>query len=140
MPVQRINLALALAASKRTNEAIAALEQMRPPDCPDFFVKLGQCFRFALQGQKEKLAASLNPELVTTARRDLIYSYYMMVIYAVADEREQAFDWLENAVSRGWINYPYLSEYDPFLAKFRSDPRFQKLMVRVRGEWGRFEP
>jgi len=56
------------------------------------------------------------------------------------DEQEQAFDWLENAVNRGFINYPYLNEYDPFLAKLPGDPRFQKLMVRVKDEWGRFEP
>ena len=68
-----------------------------------------------------------------------LYSFYLADFYAMLDEREQALDWLENAVNRGFINYPYLSEYDPFLAKLRGDPRFQKLMVRVKGEWERFE-
>jgi mRNA deadenylase 3'-5' endonuclease subunit Ccr4 len=31
---------------------------------------------------------------------------------------------LENAVNRGFINYPFMSEHDPFIAKFPSDPRF----------------
>jgi len=131
---------LALAASKRTNEAIAALEPMRTPSSPDFFVKLGHYLRLALQGEKERLPALLSPEFAATARRDPVYSYDMAVIDALADEREQALDWLENAVNRGFINYPYLNEYDPFFTRLRSDPRFQKLMVRVKGEWERFEP
>ena len=73
-------------------------------------------------------------------RRDPGYSLLTADLYAILDEREQAIDRLENAVNRDWTNYPYLNEYDPFLAKLRSDPRFQKLMVRVKGEWERFEP
>ena len=43
-------------------------------------------------------------------------------------------------MNRGFINYPYMTELDPLIAKFRSDTRFQKLMVRVKDEWERFEP
>jgi serine/threonine protein kinase len=47
---------------------------------------------------------------------------------------------LEKAVNRGFINYPFMGEHDPFIAKSRSDPPFRKLMVRVKGEREGFEP
>ncbi len=55
------------------------------------------------------------------------------------DDHEQALDWLENAVERGFLNYPYISEHDPFLAKLRGESRFQQLMARVKREWEQFE-
>jgi non-specific serine/threonine protein kinase len=47
--------------------------------------------------------------------------------------------WLENAVNRGFINYPLLAEKDLFLANMRGEPRFKKLMKRVKYEWEHFE-
>ena len=51
----------------------------------------------------------------------------------------EALDWLENAVDRGFVNYPFISEYDPFLKNIRGEPRFKKLMERVKHEWENFE-
>ena len=53
--------------------------------------------------------------------------------------REEALDWLETASKRGFINYPLLSKYDPFLENIRVEPRFKKLMERVKHEWENFE-
>jgi hypothetical protein len=38
-----------------------------------------------------------------------------------------------------FINYPYLSQHDPLLAKLRDEPRYQKLMERVKFKWEHFE-
>jgi hypothetical protein len=35
--------------------------------------------------------------------------------------------------------YPFLNNYDLFLVKLRGEPRFQKLMKRVKYEWEHFE-
>jgi TolB-like protein/tRNA A-37 threonylcarbamoyl transferase component Bud32/cytochrome c-type biogenesis protein CcmH/NrfG len=140
VPLMRLNLALMLAGMKRANEAIAVLEAMGPSSSSEYFVRLCNILKLALQGQKEKIPPLLTPEFVASTRRDLNQSYNMAIIYAIVDEREQALDWLENAVNRGFINYPFMSEHDPIFARFRSAPRFQRLMVRVKGEWERFEP
>jgi len=55
------------------------------------------------------------------------------------DERDEAMRWLEHAVDRGFINYPLFAELDPFLENIRSEPRFKKLMKRVKHEWENFE-
>jgi non-specific serine/threonine protein kinase len=138
-PNPRFCLAYALAGSGRYKDAIVVLEPVEPTLGADGFVKGCLFLKFALQGKKEKVQAITSPEYFDAMRRDPGYSLLTADLYAILDEREQALDWLENAVNRGWINYPYLSEYDPFLAKLRGDPRFQELMVRVKGEWERFE-
>ncbi len=139
-PTTRFCLAYALAGARQFEDALALLEPIGPAAGPDYAVQLNRFLKLALQGKKEKVPEVTSSEFFAAMRRDPGYSLLAADFYAILDEREQALDWLENAVDRGCINYPYLSQYDPFLAKLRGDPRFQKLMVRVKGEWERFEP
>ncbi len=59
--------------------------------------------------------------------------------FALAGKRDEAMHWLQIAVDRGFINYPFLAEYDPTLAPLRSDRRFQVLIEEVRTRWEQFE-
>jgi non-specific serine/threonine protein kinase len=139
-PFFRSYVAYALAGARRFKDALVLLEPIEPTSGQDAFSVQGcLLWRLALQGKKEKVREVISSEYVATCRRDPGYSIIVADFYALLDDREQTLDWLENAVNRGYINYPYLSEYDPFLSKLRSDPRFRKLMVRVKGEWERFE-
>ena len=54
---------------------------------------------------------------------------------ALVGELDESLDWLERAVSRGFINYPLLSSSDPFLAALRDQERFQELMEDVHQQW-----
>jgi disulfide oxidoreductase YuzD len=63
----------------------------------------------------------------------------MADFYGLLGDKEKALDWLEHAVKRGFINYPYMNEYDPYLENIRGEPRFKELMKRVKAEWERFE-
>jgi hypothetical protein len=47
-------------------------------------------------------------------------------------EHEAAIDWLEVAVSRGWINHPLCTRTDPFLEPRLSVPRFKGFLERVK--------
>jgi len=42
-------------------------------------------------------------------------------------------------LSWGFINSPYLSQHDRFLAKLHGEPLVQKLKERVKYEWEHFE-
>jgi len=53
--------------------------------------------------------------------------------------KDEALFWLDAAISRGMINYPFPSEHDRYLDSVRSDARFRQLMERARREWERFE-
>jgi non-specific serine/threonine protein kinase len=66
-------------------------------------------------------------------------AHHLAGIFSLLGEKNEALDWLENAVNRGFINYPLLAEKDPWLANLRGEDRFQKLMERVKYEWEHFE-
>jgi hypothetical protein len=48
-------------------------------------------------------------------------------------------DWLEHSANLGMMNYPFMNNHDPFFENLRGEPRFQKLMERVKYEWEHFE-
>ena len=81
----------------------------------------------------------LTTELIAQIQRDLQHSYHIGTFYSYLDEKESALNWLENSVERGFINYPLINNQDPFLENIRSEPRFKKLMERVKYEWKNFE-
>lgn len=72
-------------------------------------------------------------------RWDEQFSWEMAANHALIGHKQEALDWLENAVNRGFINYPFLNDYDPFLKNIRNESRFQNLMERVNYEWENFE-
>jgi hypothetical protein len=45
---------------------------------------------------------------------------------------------LRISVIRGFINYPFLAERNPFLEPVRDDAAFQALMGEVRQRWEAF--
>jgi hypothetical protein len=100
---------------------------------------LGFFTKYALQGKKKKALDEVTPQLETAAKGVEYLSRDMAHGYAMIDEKEKALDWLENAANRGFIAYPFLSEFDPFLKNIRGEARFKKLMERVKYEWENFE-
>ena len=138
-PVFRWVYGWILAYNQRLKDAYSLFDQ-NVTDTPQyFFTRLGLFFKYALQGKKTKALQSVTPELQITAKRDSVYSWIIATCYALLDEKEKALDWLENAANRGFINYPFLSEYDPFLENIRGEERFKQLMERVKYEWEHFE-
>jgi serine/threonine protein kinase len=95
--------------------------------------------KFALEGNKSKALESLSEESINYSWDDLDGSWVTSDFYALIDEREQAIDWIEHIVDKGFINYPLFSKHDPFLKNIRGEPRFKKLMERVKHEWENFE-
>ena len=81
----------------------------------------------------------MTPVLQETFKRDAGFSFLASEVMALFGEKKESMDWLENAVNRGFINYPLLAEKDPFLANIRGEERFKKLMERVKYEWEHFE-
>jgi eukaryotic-like serine/threonine-protein kinase len=93
--------------------------------------------RHRLSRNRAALAAA-TPELLAEARWDPHASWWMAATYALVDERDAALDWLSNASSLGYINYPFLSRLDPFLESLRRDERFWQCMTRVKERWELF--
>ena len=131
--------ALYLMYNKCPGEAGVILGQRLKDLSDDVVCWLGFLMKYALEGEREKLAALVTPEVWKIFRQDVQLSSFLSAFYAMIGEDERALDWLENAISRGFINYPFLNEHDPFLARLRGEEQFERLMERVKYEWQHFE-
>ena len=105
----------------------------------DKFAEWCLFFKYALQGEKSKALETISEGVKNFFWNDPEVMWYGVCNYALINEKEEAFKWLEHIIDRGWINYPFLSERAPFLENIRGEERFKKLMVRVKHEWENFE-
>jgi len=94
---------------------------------------------YALMGIKTQALNALSDETKKYTWNDPLFSGLMPGYYSLINEKEKALDYLNHALDRGFINYPWFSELDPFLENIRGDDRFKKLMERVKYEWENFE-
>lgn len=82
---------------------------------------------------------ALTPQVEAAANGTDVFARILAGGYAIAGNSDRALHWLEVAVDRGFINYPFLSRFDPSLENLRRDQRFSRLMDAVHDRWKRFE-
>ena len=128
-----------LAWNKKLDKAYEAMDQLAKVAPMHSLGKTILFLKYALQGQKEKAMQVFPESSKRIAWIDFHLPWFVAECFALIDERAEALRWLERAVDKGWCNYPLFSALDPFLANIRSDPRFKKLMERVKYEWEHFE-
>jgi non-specific serine/threonine protein kinase len=138
-PYTRWAYGVVLAWARRTNDACVILEQI-PRDTPDsIFCQFALFLINALRGRTDEALRVITAELVSIAKDQWQMAWMMASIYSLINRTDESLEWLENAVSRGFINYPFLNEHDPFLENIRGEERFKKLMERIKYEWEHFE-
>ncbi len=96
-------------------------------------------FKYSLQGEKSKALETISKEVKIYFWNDPEVQWFGICNYALINEKEEALNWLEHVINRGFINYPFLNDRIPFLENIRGEERFRKLMVRVKHEWENFE-
>jgi serine/threonine protein kinase/tetratricopeptide (TPR) repeat protein len=79
----------------------------------------------------------LDEETAQWIATDWQYSLHTAQVYSLAGDHDAAMRWLNHAVQRGLVNYPFLSEFDQFLVPLRQREDFTDLLERVRVEWMR---
>jgi non-specific serine/threonine protein kinase len=128
-----------LAYAGKPEEAMAFLEPALRSSPRTFWDRLSLLLLYGLEGKRSEALRYFTEDAQATARRDPQYSWMVAACYGILGDGERALDWLTNAVDRGFVNYPFLNEYDPFFAGIRQDERFKQLMERVKTEWENFE-
>lgn len=83
--------------------------------------------------EKEAALDAVTEDLEKGAWWDDFWPLMMADAYALCEEQERAFFWLEHAIDFGVTNVRYLEELDPFLVGLRSHDRFQELMRKAAG-------
>src|SRR5262245_18125921 len=139
-PTPRMMHALMLAANGRREEGVAMVDAVAGDTSAMAWARLAPAMACALRGQRDALLRSMPPGLRAAAQWDEIFAWWAADCFALVTEAETAIDVMERAVEFGFINAPWLSKYEPFLASLRSEPRFGRLMEEVRGAWRAFEP
>jgi len=119
LTIERSWLGACLAYAGRDDEALSVLEPIAlSPGC-DAWTSFSVLIRHALRGERDRVSEVLTPEFTALARSGPHYSWQVASLLARLHEREPALDWLENAVGRGFVNYPLLRYHDAFLAPLR---------------------
>jgi serine/threonine protein kinase/tetratricopeptide (TPR) repeat protein len=139
-PTPRMMHALMLAANGRREEAVAMLDTVARDTSAMAWARLAPAMACALRGERDELLRIMTPELRAAAKWDEIFAWWVADCFALVNEPDAAIDLIERAVEFGFINAPWLSKYEPFLANLRGEPRFGRLMERVRRAWRAFEP
>jgi predicted Zn-dependent protease len=139
-PTHRMLHAQTLAANGRREEAIGILHRVAS-DAPSMaWARLAAALGFALEGNRDQVLNVLTADLRDAARWDDVFSWWMADSFALVGETEAAIDSVERMVELGIVNYPFLAQYEPFLASIRTEPRFHQLMEQTRVRWNAFEP
>jgi hypothetical protein len=89
--------------------------------------------RYGMLGDRDRALPFAPP--TDDAIQNEFSAIFVADAYAAIGCRDEAIHWVRNAVGHGLINFPFLAEYDPFLATVRLEPAFQELLRQVKGRW-----
>ena len=136
----RFWLAYYLAANGQKSEALNIADHTIGNQAVDTIIRQLLLFlKYALGNDYEKAKYALSPETKKYIWNDPDFSALMPGLFSSVDEKEEAFRYMEHALARGFINYPFYAENDAFLANLRKEARFKKLMEPVKYDWEHFE-
>lgn len=138
-PYVRWAYAIIIAWNGLVDEAREVLGRFITDTPTSFWAMLARFMKPALEGDRETALKAATPELLAATNHSVFWSWLVAQMYALVDERNAALDLLENAVNKGFINYPLLVHGDPLIRNVRGEPRFAQLLDRVRPRWEAFE-
>jgi TolB-like protein/cytochrome c-type biogenesis protein CcmH/NrfG len=138
-PMARLFFVWVLILNRQTDSLDTVLGGF-PVDLRDTVpARLAMFLSDALQGNVDGVNARVTPDIEALADATDLFPRFLAQGYALAGLPEPALRWLERAVGRGFVNYPFLARYDPFLENLRTHPRFMALMEATRLRWERFK-
>lgn len=124
----------------RQGDAVGAILEAFPAEVRDTVpARISFFLAHALAGDRHEAQAILTPEIEAVATATDVFPRLLAQGFALAGMPEPAMRWLEIAIDRGFINYPFLARHDPFFETLRDHPRFKQLLAIVRDRWQKFE-
>jgi serine/threonine protein kinase/tetratricopeptide (TPR) repeat protein len=138
-PVWRSNYVMALSYAGQLDEAEALTEGMAAePDSDIGTWWMGLC-RAAWRADRAEVLRLTDGPYQQVAAWDAEVPWLLASAHAAVGAKDEALLWLDRAIERGMINYPFLSEHDRYLDNVRGDARFREVIGRAKREWERFE-
>ncbi len=138
-PVWRSNYVMALSYAQRLDEAEALTAGVTAqPDSVIGTWCMGLC-RAGWRADRAEVLRLADGPYQQAAAWDAEIPWLLASAHAAVGAKDEALLWLDRAIDRGMINYPFLSEHDRYLDNVRGDARFGQAMERVKREWERFQ-
>ena len=119
-PLAQSHYSWMLVYNGKREEALAVIDRMRKEGAKNVHVVFSLLLKYAILKDKKNALRLITPDFQRTCRRDWEWSYIVANRLALLGAKEEALDWLENAVHRGLINYPLL-QCDPFFENIRGE-------------------
>ena len=138
-PMARLFFTWVLILNRRYDEVNTLLKSC-PPDQRDTLPgRISFFLANATMGRSREAEAELTPQIEAIARATDVFPRFLAQGFAMAGARESAIQWLQVAIDRGFVNYPFLSRHDPAFEALRGDSAFKALLETARHRWERFE-
>ena len=131
--------ALILFYNNRAGEAYKFINKYTNEPARDSWTHLSILLKYVIKGKRDKVLLTMSHDFVKIHQLDPQSSYLVSALYSFLGEKEESLKWLEISVGGGFINYPFINEFDPLLENIRGDERFRKLMQRVKQIWESYE-
>jgi serine/threonine-protein kinase len=87
-----------------------------------------------LRGDRAGVIAATTPAFEATLGNEFT-AFHAAESFALVGLVEEAVRFARLAVKRGFINYPFLAEHEPFLTEVRRTDEFKRLLDEVRPRW-----
>ncbi|HJR60424.1 MAG TPA: tetratricopeptide repeat protein [Vicinamibacterales bacterium] len=124
----------------RREDSVASVLDAFPAEVRDTVpAQLAFFMAHALAGNAAEAHATVTEQIDAVATATDVFPRFVAQGYALAGMPTHALHWLAIAIDRGFINYPFLAEHDPFFASLRGEPAFEALLETVRDRWKKFE-
>lgn len=123
----------------RKEEALFFIERHTGPDQKDYMSVLSLLLKVSVEKKAHLIDTLLTGDMKKWAERDFQYSHTIAMIYSFAGMKEEALSWLQRAVQRNFINYPFLSRHCPSFDLLEGDPRHTALLQTVKSAWENFD-
>jgi serine/threonine-protein kinase len=91
---------------------------------------------YAARGERERALSLISDQVIATGFADQDVAYRLATLNAIVGDTDQAFEWLDRAISMGNENYPWFIS-DPHWAALRDDPAHITIMESLRVKWER---
>jgi TolB-like protein/Flp pilus assembly protein TadD len=137
-PLARLFFIWVLILNRRRDEAQTILAGYRAAARDTVPGRVALFLTHAAAGESRQALALLSPELESVAGASDMFARFLAQGFAWAGMQAAALKWLQTAVDRGFINYPFLARHDPSFKALRGEPKFRELLAAVRNRWERF--
>ena len=138
-PMGRLFYVWVLLMNGRTDAARDAIDGFSSDPQETMPGRLALFLHHASTGDRAAAMASISSDTASLSVVSDVFPRFLADGYAAAGLVDEALMWLQCAVDRGFINYPFLAQHDPFLHSLRHDPRFAAILAGVRERWEQFE-